>query len=360
VSQAATLLRTPLHEAHLRLGARMVPFAGYEMPVQYRSIVEEHRTVRSAVGLFDLSHMGELLVRGPEALAFVRYALVSDPGRLEPWQAQYSMLCDEAGGIIDDLICYRTDEGYLIVCNAANRGSVAEHLEALVARGDFDAAIDDRSARTALVAPQGPLSAELLARLTDLDLERLGNYRSMPGAVAGVDCLVARTGYTGEDGFELFCDARRAARLWDESHSGTASEDNSDWPNHVARLRSSFVDQFPHVVDPEVATTHRATSLQPFVDVSPDGRVAVTLRNDIAGGRFICSVWDRVSGRLVWQTERPGTGAAVRFTADAAHVGPVGILDVSTTSIRIQVLWYAHSTTYPGKGLHPFRARSFG
>ncbi|HET7520759.1 MAG TPA: glycine cleavage system aminomethyltransferase GcvT [Candidatus Limnocylindria bacterium] len=209
------LQRTPLHDRHVAAGARMVPFAGWEMPVQYNSILDEHRTVRSAVGLFDLSHMGELLVTGPEALAFARYAVVSDPGALEPGQAQYSMLCAEDGGIIDDLIVYRTDEGYLIVCNAANHDAVLAHLESLRARGDFDAAVDDRSQRTALIAPQGPRAADLLATLTDLDLDGLGYYRSLRGLVAGIDCLVARTGYTGEDGFELFVDARRAGQLWD-------------------------------------------------------------------------------------------------------------------------------------------------
>jgi aminomethyltransferase len=210
-----TLRRTPLHAAHQALGARLVPFAGYEMPVQYGSIIEEHRTVRSGVGLFDLSHMGEVLIGGGEALAFARYAVVSDPGALEPGQAQYSMLCAEDGGIIDDLIVYRSDEGYLIVCNASNRDEVVAHLGALRERGDFEATIEDRSERTALIAPQGPRAAELLAGLTDLDLEPLGYYRSLRGTVAGVDCLLARTGYTGEDGFELFCDARRAPALWD-------------------------------------------------------------------------------------------------------------------------------------------------
>jgi aminomethyltransferase len=209
------LRRTPLHTRHVELGARMVPFAGWEMPVQYASIIDEHRTVRSAVGLFDLSHMGEVQISGPEALAFSRYALVSDPGALEPGQAQYSMLCDESGGIIDDLIVYRTDPGYLLVCNASNHDTVVAHLEALRRRGDFDALVEDRSERTALIAPQGPRAAELLAMLTELDLSSLGYYRSMTGTVAGIDCLLARTGYTGEDGFELFCDARRAPRLWD-------------------------------------------------------------------------------------------------------------------------------------------------
>jgi aminomethyltransferase len=212
---AAPLRRTPLHDVHRALGARMVPFAGYEMPVQYASILDEHRTVRSAVGLFDLSHMGEVHVSGREALAFVRYAVVSDPGALEPGQAQYSMLCTPEGGVIDDLICYRTDEGYMIVCNASNRDAVVAHLADLLAHGDFDATLDDRSDRTALVAPQGPRAAELLQPLTDVDLTDLGYYRSRAGTVAGIECLVARTGYTGEDGFELFCDARRAVSLWE-------------------------------------------------------------------------------------------------------------------------------------------------
>ena len=211
----ASLRHTPLHDRHVALGARMVPYAGWEMPVQYRGIIDEHRTVRGAVGLFDLSHMGEIAITGSEALAFARYAVVSDPGTLEPGQAQYAMLCDESGGIIDDLIVYRTDEGYLLVCNAANHDAVLDHLERLIQRGDFDAQLDDRSDRTALIAPQGPRAAELVGGLTDLDLPSLGYYRSMRGEVAGIDCLVARTGYTGEDGFELFVDARRAPRLWD-------------------------------------------------------------------------------------------------------------------------------------------------
>jgi aminomethyltransferase len=209
------LLHTPLHDSHLSLGARMVPYAGYEMPLQYSSIIEEHRVVRGAVGLFDLSHMGELHISGPEALAFVRYAVVSDPGALEPGQAQYSMLCAPDGGIIDDLIVYRVADGYLVVCNAANHDAVLGQLGSLREHGDFDAVLSDRSRETALIAPQGPRSAELLGRLTDLELSTLGNYRSVAGRVAGVDCLVARTGYTGEDGFELFCAARRAQRVWD-------------------------------------------------------------------------------------------------------------------------------------------------
>jgi glycine cleavage system T protein (aminomethyltransferase) len=216
VTEAPALLRhTPLHASHLALNARMVPYAGYEMPVQYTSIIDEHRTVRGAVGLFDLSHMGEIHLSGPEALAFARYAVVGDPGLLEPGQAQYSMLCLPDGGIIDDVIVYRVEDGYLIVCNAANHDAVLAHLESLGAHGDFDVHVADRSDETALIAPQGPRAAEVLGRVTDLDLSALGNYRSTQGRVAGTECLVARTGYTGEDGFELFCAARRAQRLWD-------------------------------------------------------------------------------------------------------------------------------------------------
>jgi aminomethyltransferase len=194
----------------------MVPFAGWEMPVQYASIIEEHRTVRSAVGVFDLSHMGEIEITGDEAVAFLRYALVSDPGAVETNQAQYSMACDADGGIIDDLIVYRLDvDRFWIVCNASNRSAIVAHLEGLLARGDFGASLEDRSDRIGLIAPQGPNAAEVLGTLTDLDLDQIRNYRAQRGTVAGVDALVARTGYTGEDGFELFVDAKRAPAVWD-------------------------------------------------------------------------------------------------------------------------------------------------
>lgn len=214
-SGEAPLRKTPLHDIHVAAGGRMVAFAGYELPIQYASILDEHRTVREAVGLFDLSHMGEVEIRGEEAVAFLRYALVSDPGALVPGAAQYSMLCQDDGGIIDDLIVYRfDDERFWIVCNASNRDAVIAQLSALVERGDFGVTVEDRSDRTALVAPQGPRAAELLAGLTDVALDDLAYYHAVSGTVAGIECRVARTGYTGEDGFELFCDATRAAELW--------------------------------------------------------------------------------------------------------------------------------------------------
>jgi len=212
---AAAPRRSPLDATHRALGARLITFGGYEMPVRYSSELAEHRAVRTAVGLFDLSHMGQIGLRGDGALAFARRVMVSDPGLLEPGQAQYSMLCADDGGVIDDVIVYRLDDRYLVVCNAANREAVMNHLSALAADGSNEATIDDESDATALVAPQGPRAAELLAGLTDVDLATLPNYRSAPGTVAGVASLVARTGYTGEDGFELFCAADDAVRVWD-------------------------------------------------------------------------------------------------------------------------------------------------
>jgi aminomethyltransferase len=209
---------TPLADRHRALGARMIDFAGWEMPVQYGGILEEHRAVRERAGLFDLSHMGELWVEGPEAAQALAYALVSDPTALVPGRAQYSMLATPDGGIVDDLIVYRLPDGgagerLLIVANAANvdvdRDALAQRIE------PFDAALVDRSDETALVAIQGPRAAAILRSLVDVDLDALRYYAIEEGSVAGVPALIARTGYTGEDGFELFVDAGDAGRVWD-------------------------------------------------------------------------------------------------------------------------------------------------
>jgi aminomethyltransferase len=210
---APTLRRTPLADAHAALGGRMVPFAGWEMPVQYTSILDEARIVRQAVGLFDLSHMGELHVDGPDAGAALAAALVTNPPSLAVGRAHYSMICMPDGGIIDDLIVYRLEEsGFLVVANAGNAATVSDTLAERFQRNK--AVLDDRSLATGLLAIQGPQSADVLGPLTDVDLGALRYYAVAEGAVAGVPALVARTGYTGEDGFEIFIDTGRTAELW--------------------------------------------------------------------------------------------------------------------------------------------------
>jgi aminomethyltransferase len=210
----APLKRTPLYDLHVKAGARMVPFGGWEMPVQYTSIVEEHRAVRGAVGLFDVSHMGEFEVEGPEALAALQRLTTNDVAALGVGQVQYSLLCYLEGGIVDDLTLYRLGpERFMMTVNAANIDKdwawVTEHSAAR--RG---ARWRDVSAETGLIAVQGPRAEALVGRLADCDVTGLGYYRFVAGAVAGVPALISRTGYTGEDGFELYVAAAGAARLW--------------------------------------------------------------------------------------------------------------------------------------------------
>jgi glycine cleavage system T protein (aminomethyltransferase) len=216
-------LATPLADRHAALGARMVEFAGWLMPLQYSGILEEHRAVRARAGLFDLSHMGELFVEGPEAAAGLSYALSTDPASLKVGRAQYSMICFPEGGVLDDLIVYRLgDERFMVVANASNAGAVSDALaERLAGRR---AVLDDRSLAMALVAIQGPRSLGILAPLTDVALDGLRYYAIAEGRVAEVPALVARTGYTGEDGFEVFVDVADAERVWDALMAAGKSE----------------------------------------------------------------------------------------------------------------------------------------
>jgi aminomethyltransferase len=205
---------TPLASRHTALGARMIDFAGWLMPVQYSSILEEHRAVRERVGLFDLSHMGELLVEGPTSGAALAAALVTDPPSLEVGRAHYSMICAPDGGIIDDLIVYRlAEDRFMVVANAGNAAVVSDTLAERLAGSR--AVLDDQSLATGLVAIQGPRSRDVLAPHTDVDLAALRYYAIAEGHVAGIPAQVARTGYTGEDGFEVFVGTGRTGELWD-------------------------------------------------------------------------------------------------------------------------------------------------
>jgi len=205
---------TPLLERHQSLGGKIVEFAGWLMPIQYAGILEEHRAVRAAAGLFDLSHMGELVIEGPEAGKALAAALITDPPALAVGRAHYSMICAADGGILDDLIVYRlAEDRFMVVANASNARTVSD---ALAERLDgFGAVLDDRSLATGLVAVQGPRSIDILQPFTSVDLAKIRYYGIAEGVVAGIPALIARTGYTGEDGFELFVDVDRAGDAWD-------------------------------------------------------------------------------------------------------------------------------------------------
>jgi aminomethyltransferase len=212
--------RTALYEEHLTLGARMVDFAGWEMPVQYAGVIEEHRAVRTGAGLFDLGHMGEIRVSGPAAGAALDYALVSTPSALLVGRAQYSMIVNEVGGILDDLVVYRiADEEWLVVANASNRAVVAA---ALRERASGSANVVDESDSTSMIAIQGATSAEILASLIAEEervaFHALRNYSvatmHLEGSGAAITALIARTGYTGEVGYEIYVENAHAVALW--------------------------------------------------------------------------------------------------------------------------------------------------
>lgn len=204
---------TALDAVHRALGATMTDFAGWDMPLRYGSEREEHIAVRTKAGLFDLSHMGEITVTGPEAVDFLNFSLVGNIGSVGVGRARYTMIVDQDGGILDDLIVYRLAEAeYMVVANASNAQNVLNELSNRVE--EFDAEVRDDRDAYALLAVQGPESPGILKSLTDADLDGLKYYAGLPGTVAGVPALIARTGYTGEDGFELFVAPGDAEKLW--------------------------------------------------------------------------------------------------------------------------------------------------
>src|SRR5436190_12872260 len=217
----APLKRTPLRDVHAALGAKMVPFGGWDMPVQYAGIIEEHRCVRSAVGLFDISHMGEFEVRGPGPLGAVQRVTSNDASTLATGQVQYSLLCYPEGGIVDDLTLYRlADQHYMLTVNASNIDKDWEWVTEHGKGADWK----NVSAETGLLAVQGPKAEGLVQRLADTDVTRVPYYHFVKGGVAGVPCVISRTGYTGEDGFELYAPAERLESLWNALMEGGKSD----------------------------------------------------------------------------------------------------------------------------------------
>jgi aminomethyltransferase len=208
------LKRIPLHDVHVALGAKIVPFAGFEMPVQYPTgITAEHKAVREKAGLFDVSHMGEFMVRGRQAVDFVNYVTTNDVATLAPGQAQYSTILREDGTIVDDCLVYRAEDRVLMVVNGSNIDKDFAHISQYI--GGFDATLEDLSDTIALLALQGPDAARILQQHTTTDLSKIKYYEFTTGTVAGVDKVyISRTGYTGEDGFELYLPAEHARKVW--------------------------------------------------------------------------------------------------------------------------------------------------
>jgi aminomethyltransferase len=207
-------LRTPLYDCHVAAGARMVDFAGWDMPVQYTSIIEEHQSVRSSAGLFDISHMGRLSFGGPDAFDLIQHVYTNNAATLKDFQVRYGLVCNEQGGIRDDVLVYRWPYGWAMVVNASNRLKILDWLA--VHKGTRNVQIDDQTLTTCMVAVQGPKAVELCRGLTDADPSQLAYYYAAATRCKGQNCVVSRTGYTGEDGLEFMVKAEQGPDLWNE------------------------------------------------------------------------------------------------------------------------------------------------
>jgi aminomethyltransferase len=209
---------TPLYDRHVALGARLIPFAGWMMPVQYKGIIHEHKLVREKAGLFDLGHMGQVEVDGADALAFLQFVATNDVSKLEPGEAQYALLTNEQGGVVDDIIIYRPNEGegYFVCVNASNKGKdVAWMQQWAAARTDLDVSVMDISEVTGMIAIQGPDAEKIMTRLVSAPIADLDYFSWIPNSIAGLPVRLARTGYTGEDGFEVYSNIDDIGAIWD-------------------------------------------------------------------------------------------------------------------------------------------------
>jgi glycine cleavage system T protein (aminomethyltransferase) len=346
---------TPLTEAHRELGARLIEFGGWLMPVQYGSIIDEHRTVRERVGLFDLSHMGELYVEGPEAGPALAAALISDPPSLAVGRAQYSMMCEDDGGIVDDLIVYRLgEESFLVVANAANAAVVSDALAERLS--GFKAVLDDRSLATGLLAVQGPRAAEVLTPLTDVDLASLRYYAAAEGTVAGIPALVARTGYTGEDGFEVFVDTASTVRLWDVLLEAVRAADGGPvglGARDTLRLEAGmplYGNELDRETNPYEAGLGRVVKLTKPGDFVGRGALEKVARDGPARrlvgltveGRGIARhgypVWsgDRRTGQVTSGTQSPTLGVPIAMAYVApSDAEPGTVVDIEIRDARV-------------------------
>jgi aminomethyltransferase len=207
-------MRTPLYDWHVAHGARMVDFAGWDMPIQYTTITEEHTAVRTAAGLFDISHMGRLSLGGPDTLDFIQYVFTNNAATMKDFQVRYGLVCNEKGGIRDDVLVYRWPYGWSMVVNASNREKIGAWLGQH--KGGRNVEVRDQTTATCMIAVQGPNAVELSKGLTDADASKLGYYFGAPTRCMGQQCVVSRTGYTGEDGLEFMIGAAHGVALWEE------------------------------------------------------------------------------------------------------------------------------------------------
>lgn len=205
--------KTSLYEKHVELNAKIVPFAGFEMPLQYEGVIKEHLAVRSTVGVFDISHMGEFIVRGKNSEKFLNYVTINDVSKIEIGQAQYSAMCYDDGGIVDDLLIYRYNEYYMLVVNASN---IEKDFNWLNEYLFDDVTLENRSDEISLIAVQGPKSREILLKISESDISELPFYHFIKGKVAGCAVTIARTGYTGELGYEIYGANDIMPKIWDE------------------------------------------------------------------------------------------------------------------------------------------------
>ncbi|WP_103381587.1 glycine cleavage system aminomethyltransferase GcvT [Pseudonocardia dioxanivorans] len=338
------LVRTPLDAEHEALGATFTDFAGWRMPVRYGSDLAEHHAVRTAAGLFDLSHMGEVEFEGPQAGAALDHALTGAMSAMRVGRAKYSLLCAADGGVLDDLVVYRlAEERFLVVVNAANAGADATEL-ARRAEG-FDVRVRDRSADTALVAVQGPRAAEIVRGLVPdpAVVDELRYYAATPAAVAGIEILLARTGYTGEDGFELYVPGADAPALWrvlldagrphDLQPAGLACRD-------TLRLEAGMAlygHELTVDTDPFAAGLRRVVALdKEFV-----GRDALAARAESEPARVLVG--------LTGEGRRAGRAGAAVLDADGSLAGEVtsGVLS-PTLGVPIALAYVDAALAAPG------------
>ncbi|MFN2460140.1 MAG: glycine cleavage system aminomethyltransferase GcvT [Candidatus Velthaea sp.] len=305
-----TIRRTALYDAHRALGARMVPFGGFEMPVQYAGILKEHDAVRRRAGLFDLSHMGQFSLRGAAVGEWADELTVNHVATMKPGQARYNIFCNERGGAHDDVIFYRLDDvRWLLVVNAGNAAKMWDLIDANAVAG---VEMTNHHGEHALIAIQGPASAEILHSFTGADYAAMKYYSCVETAVRGVDAIVARTGYTGEDGFEIFLDAAAAVDLWDAllAHGRAAGlEPAGLGARDVLRLEAGM-PLYGHELTEEI-TPVQAGLKWAVKTAKPSFRGKNALVTQLAGDAY-----DRIAG-VVLQDRVPARSGYPVYAGDA-------------------------------------------